>query len=429
MPRTVSPKLSLVIPVTENRRVFVSQCLADLSRQTISSEMEIILTGTGDYLNEVSADRFSGVAIRKVESGSDSLFRLWNEGLKKAASPFVSVIHPADRYRPDAFEQMTGELDRHEDIPAVYADALVTDEENETFEVHSAQGAKRFPDYDRGSLIERGFTELRPVWRSCLHRQCGYLDEGLTAVADLEFWLRISGRDRFRHIPEFLALRFEKPGYQRMVPEKKRREEFTAVLPFYENDYSGKGEALSQMIHKCRKMEHLAGGAGFGKRIDQEISKNPSNQELWLLKARHLMQDGNRKEAESFLRQAVARFPNEPRFILHRAILLWKTGHKRHAVEMLEEVIRNKPLEAQVHATLSEMYSETGQADRAIQEYVFLINHSGDHLSLYTSLIRHLLEQGELVRAHYYYHIACRKHPENAELQKIAHLFRWPQIG
>lgn len=430
-----NPLISLIIPVSSQNVRFVKGCLADLNQQTVADSIKVILVAPEEFTSNSLEWRVSDISSDVQRIRAKSIFEYWNEGLKKSRTPYVSVIHPADRYRLDAFEQVLAVLERQDDTDLVYSDVLSTNHTDETFMAHSANQAIRFPDYDRRRLLKRGFTEIRPVWRRRLHEKYGFLDEGFESAADLEFWLRVSEESVFCRIPEFLALRYDGKGLNGIRGHKTnadRRKEFASLLPYYENDYLWKNGPVSEKIYRLRKIEELFSRnqpkSGF-KKLEEALKMDPMDQELWICKIQRLMEFKDFEKAKEALNQALKKFPKDIRLINYRAIHLWRDGYKRQAQTILEEITRENPLELGVRVTLSEMYSDTGDISRAIQQLLFLINQIRDNLSLYATLITHLLKQDDVLRARYYYHMAAQKYPDSKELQKISQLLSHPKVG
>lgn len=435
MEKDSSLLLSLIIPVWSDESQFIRGCLTDLDQQTIAGNIEVILVGTGDISQNYTKEDVHNVSVKIVKAQKESLFSHWNAGIKDSHAPFVSVIHPADRYRKDAFEQLVAIFDSFTKVDLVYSDVLLTTQANETYHAHSARNALRFPDYDRQTFLKRGFAEIRPVWRRSLHDTFGFLDKGLIAAADLEFWLRVSEEAGFYRVPEFLALRYDESDahLNRMgTSDIERRKEFTAVLPYYENNYSWQNGLVSDKITRLNRIERLFNQnkrASGEKSLDEALKEDPDDQELWVSKIRHLMEARELKLAKSVLKEALKRFPDDVRLVNYKAIQLWRDGYKQQARTTLEEIVEDNPLEMEIRQTLSEMYGETGDASKAIEQILFLINQGKDNLSLYVTLITKLLKQNDVIRARYYYHLAVKKYPSGEELQKISHLFSRPKVS
>ena len=87
---------------------------------------------------------------------------------------------------------MAALLDQNPDIGLVYADVIITETENETFEKHTPVGHFQWLDYDREKLSLGCFMGPQPMWRKSLHDKYGYFDETFSSSGDWEFWLRIA---------------------------------------------------------------------------------------------------------------------------------------------------------------------------------------------------------------------------------------------
>ena len=80
-----------------------------------------------------------------------------------------------------------------------------------------------------------------------LHDEFGGFDESLTVAGDWDFWIRVSGKYKFKHIPEFLGLYYHnKEGiehgqkihglYERYLVGKRYGTEYIAVIPYYKGE-------------------------------------------------------------------------------------------------------------------------------------------------------------------------------------------------
>jgi len=421
-----NPLLSLIIPIRDDEIRFVGGCLRDLEQQRIAGSIHVILAGPVNLIKKVQDIDTGSVQKEVIETDAGSLFTIWNEGIKHADTPLLSVIHPADRYRKDAFEQILTSFRKNNDVDLIYSDVLLTSEADETFDAHSSRNAIRFPDYDYATSLERGFAEIRPVWRKKLHDKHGYFDEGLTYAADLEFWLRIGRASVFHRLPEFLTLRYESPDMRRIASNRDRRAEFSLILSYYENNYCPANGLLSEKIRRLREIQRMPDGRGH---LDELVKQDPSDQELWILLIHNLMQQNRFDEAKEVLSRALKKFPKELRLINKKAVQLWREGYANQAMKVLENAARDKPLELDIRVTLAEMYIESGNSTKAIRQLLYLIDRAQNNISLYTALITIFLEQKEMVRARYYYHLAAQKYPSSRELEKFLHLFTRPKTG
>ncbi|MBK7500132.1 MAG: glycosyltransferase [Ignavibacteriales bacterium] len=101
---------------------------------------------------------------------------------------------------------MATKLDQNEEAGLVYADQYITYHENQTYEKHVSAGYFEWPEFDRIQLIHCASCGPQPMWRKKLHDEFGYFNGNLVVAGDYEWWLRISEKVKFLHIPEKLGL-------------------------------------------------------------------------------------------------------------------------------------------------------------------------------------------------------------------------------
>lgn len=194
-----------------NAERFMEGCLQDLVGQTLftKGQLEIIVVDSGSEQNEgriVQQYQERYPNIRYIRTERETIYAAWNRGVQAATGRYLTNTNTDDRHRNDALERMAAELDRHSDIALVYADSFVTKHENETFETAQISGVFRWPQFERLMLFRLCFIGPQPMWRKKLHEQYGLFDGAMKSAGDYEFWLRISGSEKLRHIPETLGL-------------------------------------------------------------------------------------------------------------------------------------------------------------------------------------------------------------------------------
>jgi len=108
--------------------------------------------------------------------------------------------------REDALEIMSETLLTNPDVALVYGDQICTDTPNGTFANHHATEMAKRPEYSQERLLFGCCVGSQPMWRKSLHTELGYFDDTLTCAGDWDFWLRISSKYKFKHIPKFLGL-------------------------------------------------------------------------------------------------------------------------------------------------------------------------------------------------------------------------------
>jgi glycosyltransferase involved in cell wall biosynthesis len=194
--------------------------LEDLLRQTLGESVEIVVVdsgsqqGEGEIVREFQRRHRNIVYLRTEQR--ESIYGAWNRGIRAASGRYITNANSDDRHRPDALELMARVLDEEPGADLVYADSIITRNENETFETCRPAGWMNCPDdrdiRDRASFWLVGMLGPMPMWRKSLHDRFGWFDETLDVAGDLEFWMRLAEKCRFRHIPQYLGLYFWNEG-------------------------------------------------------------------------------------------------------------------------------------------------------------------------------------------------------------------------
>jgi glycosyltransferase involved in cell wall biosynthesis/SAM-dependent methyltransferase len=243
-----SEYLVSAIVSTYNSERFLQGCLQDLENQTIADKLEIIVVNSGSQENEEAIvrqfqQRYNNIVYIKTEQ-REGVYAAWNRAVKAARGRFLTNANTDDRHREDALEIMANTLLASPDIALVYGDQICTDTPNGTFANHHATLMAKRPDFSRERLLFGCCVGSQPMWRKSLHNEFGYFDETLTCAADWDFWLRISNKYKFKHVPEFLGLYYHnKDGiehgrkiqglYERYVVGKRYGTPYISVIALY----------------------------------------------------------------------------------------------------------------------------------------------------------------------------------------------------
>ena len=279
--KTYSPVVSAIVSVY-NAEKYLEGCLEDLLSQSIAHMVEIIIVDSGSQENESSIahrfqKRYNNIQYIRTEK-RETVYAAWNRAIKAARGKYITNANADDRHRPDAFEIMARMLDQNPEIALVYADCLITETENETFDKCTPVGSYKWLDWNREQLLTRGcFMGPQPMWRRSLHDEYGYFDPEYVTSGDYEFWLRISQTHYFYHISEYLGLYLRSPqsiehsNREKQIVENKRlrnmyrkasarkkiiRKKTILNAPETKNDNSVTIETLNQTISLFEKEKY-----------------------------------------------------------------------------------------------------------------------------------------------------------------------------
>jgi len=212
MPEKDSSEKFLVSAVvsTYNSERFINGCLEDLQNQTIADRLEIIVVNSGSQQNEEKVirkfqDKFSNIKYIETDQ-RETVYAAWNRGINAATGKYITNANTDDRHRSDAFEIMVRALEENPAVGAVYAENLISDKENETFENNTARQYFNRPNFNLRQMLLFSFFGPQPMWRRSVHQKIGYFDTSLSVAGDYEFFIRLAREFGALHIGEILGL-------------------------------------------------------------------------------------------------------------------------------------------------------------------------------------------------------------------------------
>ena len=223
---------------TCNSEKFIRGCLEDLEAQTIADQLEIIVVNSGSNENEEAIvkafqEKYSNIKYLKTNK-RETVYSAWNRAIKVSSGKYITTANTDDRHRKDALARMAKVLDMRPDITLVYADVIITETENETFEACTPVGKYRWHEWNRDTLLEKGcFIGPQPMWRKNVHHVYGYFDETFVSSGDYEFWLRISQTSEFFHIKIPLGLYLKRPDSIEHKHDDLKQKEDQKITCFY----------------------------------------------------------------------------------------------------------------------------------------------------------------------------------------------------
>lgn len=209
------PLVSVIVSVY-NADNYLAGCLEDLEAQTMADRIEIIVVDSGSSGNEADIVRefqhqHQNIRYLRTEQ-RESVYGAWNRAIEAARGRYITNANADDRHAADAIEKLAAVLDADPDIGVAYGDCAVTRTPNSTLVDGDIVGRFRWPDFDRTRLFQVCYIGPQPMWRRTLHEQYGLFDASLECAGDYDFWLRVSDKTEFRHLPEVLGLYLQSPG-------------------------------------------------------------------------------------------------------------------------------------------------------------------------------------------------------------------------
>ncbi len=351
---------------TYNSQRYISGCLEDLEAQTISDRLEIIVVDSGSEQDEASIvnkfqKKYSNIIYIKTKK-RESVYAAWNRGIKAASGKFITNANTDDRHRQDALEVMVNTIEANPEIALVYANVLITETENETFERCTPVGYFNWLNFNREDLLNKGcFVGPQPMWRRNVHDEYGYFDDSFVTSGDYEFWLRISQSRTFMHLPVQLGLYLRSPGSLEHSNREKQREENHKILNMYRKARScGKIIRRIQVSTSPGHTEPRSGNIKSPETIYRNIQAEMGNKQP--------------EETIEELEKLTAAFPEFALAFNDLGVLYYNAGDREKALKFYEEAVQLDPGNINFQKNLADfLFVESGKIEEALQIYVNIL--------------------------------------------------------
>tara|TARA_R100000008_G_C3583675_1_gene170484 strand:+ start:2076 stop:2837 length:762 start_codon:yes stop_codon:yes gene_type:complete len=193
--------------------------LDDIVRQSIFEDIEFILINANSPEKEEEEEVINrylrendNIKYETLEE-DPGVYEVWNIGVKKAKSEYLSNWNVDDKRHPEHIEKHAKCLDENPEVDLVYANVLMTCTKEDTYENNNAVAAYNMPEFSYENLLKCNMPHNCPVWRKSLHEKYGYFRTDMISAADFDFWLRAaSDGSKFMGIDEALGLYYKNPS-------------------------------------------------------------------------------------------------------------------------------------------------------------------------------------------------------------------------
>jgi glycosyltransferase involved in cell wall biosynthesis len=227
-----APAVSVILP-TKDRPAFLARALDSLATQTFTDfEVQVVNDGGEDITPVLEPFRARGLRItahRHPVSRGQAASR--NTGIAAARGTWIAYLDDDDLYHPDHLQVLVETLTRT-GAQVAYTDSerVVEEEVSGRWEERSRELAMSHP-FDREHFLRDNLTPVNNVMhaRACWEA-VGPHDETLPVLEDWDYWIRLSRRWDFLHIPQVTAeVRWRQSGanitFQRshLFPECRAR--------------------------------------------------------------------------------------------------------------------------------------------------------------------------------------------------------------
>jgi glycosyltransferase involved in cell wall biosynthesis/Flp pilus assembly protein TadD/ubiquinone/menaquinone biosynthesis C-methylase UbiE len=195
------PMVSVVVP-THNRPDMLLDALRSILHQAYQNfEIIVVNDGGQDVRDEINA--FQDKRIKCiVHAQNRGLAAARNTGVRNAAGDYIALLDDDDIFYPEHLETAVQFLSA--DNPVVYTDAVrATFVKQGDADTLAGRSVPYSMDYDRNKLLVGNIAPVNCfVFEKKLALEAGLFDETFSTLEDWEFWIRLSARANFKHIPK-----------------------------------------------------------------------------------------------------------------------------------------------------------------------------------------------------------------------------------
>lgn len=199
--------VSVIIP-TYNRASFLTKCIRSVLNSGVA-RVETIVVDDGSSDNTAAVVQSLGPDVRYERQSNRGPAAARNLGFSVSRGRYVTFLDSDDEWIPGAAPQVIDLLDRHPEVPLVFADAaqgnpadgfrsfIVTYGGSEFQRIRSTEiepGVRRLDRHEfLARLVRRNVMFLGSlVMRREIFRDSGGFDPGLCGAADWELFLRLA---------------------------------------------------------------------------------------------------------------------------------------------------------------------------------------------------------------------------------------------
>ncbi len=223
------PRISIITSVY-NGDQFIEQFLADITRQTIFDQCELIMINAQSPGNEEPVIKkymawYPNIIYKKLDQ-DPGVYAVWNIAIGMARGEYITNANLDDRLAPICYAVHAAALDADPSIMLVYSDRALADIPNETFEHNTSTRKLIAPEFSPEALYQFCWPLSNPMWRSTMHTHYGMFDESLRYSGDWEMWLRaVSKGAQYKKIDGMYALNYCNPQGLQTAPASKKAKE------------------------------------------------------------------------------------------------------------------------------------------------------------------------------------------------------------
>ncbi len=194
---------------------YLRGCLDDLLQQTLADQLEIVVVDAGSTQDEGRIvreyqDRCRHLVYVRTATRECSSTAL-NRATALARGRYLTTANTDDRHHPEFLRHLVAALEQQPGHALAYADSLITQTDNETWQRHTARRRYAWPDFTPALGLSCCLFGAQPLWRASIHQQVGLWDPTYRRANDQDLFLRIALAGGAIHVREPLGLFLQRP--------------------------------------------------------------------------------------------------------------------------------------------------------------------------------------------------------------------------
>ena len=241
----MSPKISIITSLYKGG-AHIKGFLDDIVSQTIfeeKCELIIIDANSPDSEKDIILEyqkKYPNIVYAKLDE-DPGIYACWNTAIEMSRGEFLTNANVDDRKSTKSLEIHLKVMEDNPKADVIYADILVTQSPNETFENNTSIGVYPAPpDASVDAILNRGAPHNNPLWRKSLHEKSGMFSHKYKSAGDLDMWLRfLENGAKFGKINAPLGLYYMNPAgmsTNQETSERKAKEEEEIRVRFRERN-------------------------------------------------------------------------------------------------------------------------------------------------------------------------------------------------
>lgn len=256
-----NPKISIITSVYKGD-AFIEGFLADITRQTIFDQCELIMINANSPDNEELvikkyAETYPNIIYKRLDH-DPGIYGVWNIAIEMSRGQYITNANLDDRLSPECYQVHARALDLSPDSMLVYSSRYMTSTPNETFEMYSGDTMICPPKFSKENMY-LCLPGCNPMWRRSLHDRYGLFDADYKSSGDLEMWLRaVEGGAKFKRVSGCYCLCYLNPKGLSTSAQSLKQIEDQKIVQRYSSVW--KNAAYDEYYQLARQLDKRSQG-------------------------------------------------------------------------------------------------------------------------------------------------------------------------